>query len=228
MLVLLIVLTVAACNVENKTAKNNTTPPKLVLSKDAEEESLNEMISDYENPSRVIWQKPEKVIEMLGDISDHTIADIGAGTGFFAFRLLPKAKKVIAIDIDERFIQFMDSTKKHLADTLAAKLETRLTNETSPNLKMDEADDVLFVNSYSYIKNRISYLSKIKAVLRKGGQVLIIDYKKTDIPYGPPVDAKLDVKEVENELRNAGFSIIVSDSQSLEYQFIIKAGIIIS
>lgn len=56
--------------------------------------------SDNE-PDRVIWQKPEMVMELLGDMKDKVVADIGAGTGFFTFRLLQQAKKVIAVDIDK-------------------------------------------------------------------------------------------------------------------------------
>ena len=51
--------------------------------------------------SRQVWQKPNLVIELLGDLQDKTIADIGAGVGYFSFRLAEKANRVIAIEIDE-------------------------------------------------------------------------------------------------------------------------------
>lgn len=48
---------------------------------------------DYINTNRVIWQKPDLIIDMFGDLRDKTVADVGAGTGFFAFRLVREAKK---------------------------------------------------------------------------------------------------------------------------------------
>jgi hypothetical protein len=39
---------------------------------------------EYESPDRVIWQKPDLVIQLLGDVTGKTIADLGAGTGISA------------------------------------------------------------------------------------------------------------------------------------------------
>ena len=51
-------------------------------------------------PERVVWQKPEVVIHKMGDLRNKKIADIGAGVGFFTFRLLQTSNEVIASDID--------------------------------------------------------------------------------------------------------------------------------
>ena len=68
---------------------------------------FNDLVADYESKDRLIWQKPDMVITRLGDLSTQTVVDLGAGTGFFAFRMVNQAKKVIALDIDRRFITFM-------------------------------------------------------------------------------------------------------------------------
>ena len=72
------------------TAANVAEQVPLGSSKDGNFESL---IADYENKDRGIWQKPNMVISLLGDLEDKTVADIGAGTGYFTFRIVPKAKK---------------------------------------------------------------------------------------------------------------------------------------
>jgi len=61
-----------------------------------------------------IGKKPEVVIAKLGDLSNMTVADIGAGTGYFSFRLAEKAEKVISIDIDERFLNYIENKKESL------------------------------------------------------------------------------------------------------------------
>ena len=75
----------SACNDLSKS--NSTFDP--VVTKDE---------SGISNPSfndsgRIAWQKPELVMSKLGDLTDKVVADIGAGTGYFTFRLAPRAKK---------------------------------------------------------------------------------------------------------------------------------------
>lgn len=120
------------------------------------------LVSNIESKDRVIWQKPDLVINLLGDLRNKTVADIGAGTGYFAFRLIPKAQKVIAIDIDPRLITFMDSIKVRLSDAAKDRFVTRLAPPDNPKLTDQEADVVILVDTYGYIKKREKYLSHIK------------------------------------------------------------------
>jgi hypothetical protein len=53
--------------------------------------------------------------------------------------------------------------------------------------------------------------------------MIIIDFKKKETPFGPPISERLDVADVEKELREAGYSILKVDEESLDYQYIIKA-----
>ena len=66
------------------------------------ESEFEELVERFEHRDRNQWQQPDKVLTSLGELNGKTIVDIGAGTGYFAFRLLEKGAKVIAVDIDER------------------------------------------------------------------------------------------------------------------------------
>ncbi len=189
----------------------------------ANTDSFKELVSDFEDKDRVIWQKPDLVIKLLGDIQNQTVADIGAGTGYFAFRLIDKSKKVIAVDIDKRFINFMDSIKAKLPDTLQQRFVTRLALPDNPKLEAKEADAILIVNTYCYIENRVDYLKKLIVGLSDTGKIIIIDFKKKNIPVGPPPEAKLADSEVENELQQAGFKKVQIDENTLDYQYIVTA-----
>jgi len=181
---------------------------------------------DYTHTDRVIWQKPNMVIELLGDLSDKTIADIGAGTGFFSLRLTPKAKKVIAIDIDQRFVSYLDSIKHlQLPETLQHKLETRLAKPNDPSLLPEEADIALIVNTIVYMNNRVDYLSTLKKGIKPGGQLLIIDFKKKRTPVGPPQNLKVPAFQIEQELYQAGYREVLVNDTSLDYQYIVMARI---
>ncbi len=184
---------------------------------------FNDLVADYESRDRLIWQKPEMVIQRLGDLSQKTVVDLGAGTGFFAFRIVPKAKRVLAQDIDQRFINFMDSSKMELPIEYRIKFETRLGELNDPKIRKGEADAVIIVNTYMYIQNRVDYMKKLRAGLAKNAMVLIVDYKEKNIPVGPPVNLKVPLSTVERELKSAGFKSIQSDDTSLDYQYIITA-----
>lgn len=183
---------------------------------------------DYRNTNRFIWQKPEMVIDFMGDISNKVVAEIGAGTGFFAFRVARKAKKVIAIDIDQGIINYLDSAKvMELPEIDQAKLEARLGQANDPSLQPGEADIIMVVNTYLFIRDEVGkeYLKKLLDVLPENGEILIIDFKKKKIPINvnAPFEARVPLYEVEFDLEEAGFRNIESNDKALDYQYIVSA-----
>ena len=83
---------------------------------------------------------------------------------------------------------------------------------------------VLIVNTYHHIENRSDYFAKVKKGLTSEGELVIIDFFKTeDIPVGPPVEHKLSMDQVVAELKKAGFTSFEVVVDLLPYQYIIKA-----
>jgi 2-polyprenyl-3-methyl-5-hydroxy-6-metoxy-1,4-benzoquinol methylase len=201
----------------------NTQDDKQHLNQSIEEP--NQTVDDvYHNIGRAIWQKPGLVIEKLGDVSDKTIADIGAGTGYFSVKLAPKSKKVIAIEIDTNLLRKIDSLKTTLPLDSQIKLETRLAMPENPNLLEKEVDIILIINTIAYIPNTEKYLKTIKKGLKKGGKIMIIDYKMKKLPINaPPKAERIYLDVLEDLLIKSGYTLIQSDDTSLEYQYIITA-----
>lgn len=190
----------------------------------SDNQTANDMKEDYINTNRVIWQKPNVVIDFMGDIQDKVVADIGAGTGYFAFRIARKAKKVIAIDIDQKFIQYLDSAKvMELPEADQPRLEARFAKPDDPNLNAEEADIIIMVNTFMYIPEniRISYLKKLLNALPKGGKILILDFKRKKTPLGPPQTDRVPLYIAELNLEEAGFSQIETNDKALDYQYLI-------
>jgi cyclopropane fatty-acyl-phospholipid synthase-like methyltransferase len=183
--------------------------------------NFDELAARFEDPSRAQWQKPDKIITSLGPLDGKTVADIGAGTGYFSFPIAKQAAKVIAIDIDQRFLDYIDHKKQ--THKIGANIETRLTTPDSPGLEAREVDMVLIVDTFHHIEHRVEYLKKLKKCLRKDGLLVIIDFKKMKTPPGPPVELRLAEGEVESELKSAGFAIVSANSGMLPYQYVIKA-----
>jgi len=177
------------------------------------------LVERFENPEREKWQKPEEVIKFLGNLKGKTIVDIGAGTGYFSFRLAPLAKAVIAADVDERFLDFMrkKNEEKGFTNLILRKAEY----EKHP-VQEREADLVFSVNVYHHIESRKEYFSELYQKLKKGSLLVIVDFKKGDFPQGPPDSMKISENDVVKELENAGFKKVTLDTKTLPYQYMVK------
>ncbi len=218
---LFLLFLITACQ-QNTNTVNPTTQNESSTAID-NQAPFDDLVSELERMDRVIWQKPDIVLQKLGNIEGKTIADIGAGSGYFSFRMVNKAEKVIAIDIDKRFISFMDSISTQLPPVVESHFETRLATPTDPKLYTAEVDGIIIVNTYSYISNRVPYLKTLINGMKQNAKILIIDYKKKNTAIGPPTDERVAMDEVEKELLQAGFRTISTDDTSLDYQYIVTA-----
>lgn len=186
------------------------------------DQDFETLVERFENKERDNWQRPDAVLALMGDLTNKTVADIGAGTGYFSFRIAPKAAKTLAIDIDERFLKYIaNKHKTQYADTL--RLVTRLSQPNNPGLQPKEVDVVIVVNVYHHIDARTEYFRLVAQGLKAGGKLYIVDFKKGDYPMGPPDRLKIDVPQIRKELQAAGFARVQQASIDLPYQFVLVA-----
>lgn len=226
-IIILFFLMITGCkNSQQENSAERVPPPDTVPPKANNTypvEDFDNLVKKLEDPGRVNWQNPDKVIEKMGDLEGKTVADIGVGTGYFAFRLVRRGAKVIGIDIEEKFLEYIENRKSDLPGSLSENITTRLTVPDDPNLRPNEVDWVLLVNTYYILDNRISYLRKIRDGLKPGGKLIVVDYKSGDLPVGPNEEEKIQANDAVAEMERAGFRIIDKDLTSLQYQYIIVA-----
>lgn len=174
-----------------------------------------------QNIGRSSWQKPELLISKMGDVAGKKIADIGAGTGYFSYRLAYRGANVIAIDVDPDMISLMDGFTANLPSEVANRIETRLAEADDPLLAISEVDGAIIINTIAYIEDKTSYLATLHRGIKEG-YVMIVDYKnKTlEIP-APPFEERVSSKEVQQHLKAAGFTNIEVDDSTLEYQYVV-------
>lgn len=156
-----------------------------------------------ENPARDAWQKPHEVITALALRSDETIADIGAGTGYFTRRFARHAAKVYAVDIDPKILE-------RAKQGASANIEFVLAQPDDPKLAPASVDTIFFCDVLHHVSNRAAYYAKLERALKPGGRIVIVDFYKKQLPVGPPVSMKISEKEVESELDAAGFRLAKS------------------
>ncbi len=158
------------------------------------------------NPSREKWQKPNEVVRALEIRPDEVIADIGAGTGYFARRFARHAARVYAVDIEPKLLE-------QAARDAPENLITVHAAPDDPKLPPNSVDTVFFCNVLHHIENRPEYLKKLAAALRPGGRIVNIDFYKKELPVGPPPSMKLTEEEVVSTFKAAGFQ----QSKSLDF-----------
>lgn len=184
---------------------------------------FEDLVKSFESPERVRWQKPNQIIDKMGELKGKTVLDIGSGTGYFSFRLAAKGAKVIAGDVNDQFQAYIKNKQKDL-NLSEEQLSTRKLGYDSPKLKPQEADHVIIVNTYHHVENRVAYFKKVLGGLKAGGKLWVIDYKKQETPQGPPLSMRLTTAQVMKELSEAGFGKIDVDSKMMPYQYMVVAG----
>ena len=158
----------------------------------------------FDDPARDAWQKPHEVVEALQLSPDAAVADIGAGTGYFAVRLAhmtPKGR-VYAVDIEPDMVKYLAERAQKSG---LANLTPVLAAPDDPKLPA-KVDLALMVDTYHHVSQREAYFRKLAAHLKPGGAVAIIDFTK-ESPVGPPPAARLTASEVKAEMQRAGYAL---------------------
>jgi cyclopropane fatty-acyl-phospholipid synthase-like methyltransferase len=156
----------------------------------------------FDDPERDAWQKPAEVIAALKLAPGAAVADIGSGTGYFAVRLaraVPQGK-VFGADLEPDMVRFLN---ERAAKEKLPNLSSHLAAENGPKLPTP-VDLVLVVDTYHHIGDRARYFRELRAALKAGGRVAIIDFK-LDSPTGPPVKHRVPPKIVAEEMALAGY-----------------------
>ncbi len=121
------------------------------------------------------WQKPNEIFQALGVQPGWTVADIGAGSGYFTFLLskrVGQSGQVLAVDTNPTAITYL---KQKIAEQRLRNVLTVLSNEKDPLLLSQTLDLALVVETYHEFRFPIQMLAGIRGALKRGGLLCIID-----------------------------------------------------
>lgn len=149
------------------------------------------------------WQKPDEVIYELHLKPKQVVADIGAGEGYFSFRIATTEPtvKVYAAEIEKEMVKDLAETAKERAIRNVLPFQI---NPSTPNLP-EKIDLALLVDTYHEMNNRIEYFEKLRSFLRPNGRIAIIDVPTDSI--GAKGEHKISKDNVVKELTAAGFRL---------------------
>ena len=130
----------------------------------------------YEGFGRDGWQKPDQVIEALGPLQSAQVADLGAGGGYFTFRLADAVGPegaVYAVDIDPDMTQYLEGRAQ---DEGRENIRVVLAKPDDSLLPPGEIDLIFTVNTYHHLQHRSDYLAHLAGSLRPGGRIAVIEF----------------------------------------------------
>ncbi len=153
--------------------------------------------------SRATTELPDRVLDALALDSTSTVADIGAGTGFFTFRLARRVPlgRVYAVDIQPEMLALLRAR----ADSLGlGNVEMVRGTEQNPNLPPGRIDVALVVDSYHEFSFPREMTRHIREALRPGGRLVLVEYRGEDETLGIKPLHKMTEAQARREMEAAG------------------------
>ena len=161
-------------------------------------------ISWLDRPERQDEERPAVVIDALGLREGDVAADLGAGSGYFTFRIAPKVGKtgrVLAIEIQD---EMLEAIRQRASALHVTNVEAVKGSETDPRLPAGGVDLVLMVDVYHELAYPFEVMTEVRKALKPGGRVVFVEYRKED-PKVPIKEVhKMSVEQLEKEMKAVG------------------------
>ncbi len=180
---------------------------KVYMGREISQTVSSHAISWLERRDREGEERPSLVMENLDLEPDAVIADIGAGSGYFSFLLAPLVPqgKVIAVDVQQEMLDFVEGSKKLKR---IANVETLLGTVEDTRLPEGTVDLVLMVDAYHEFSHPREMMESIVKGLVPGGRVVFLEYRGEDpkVPIKPL--HKMTVKQITREMEAVGLEFV--------------------
>lgn len=175
-------------------------------------------IGMLDDPKRDAYQRPHEVLAALNLKPGEVIADIGAGSGYFSFRLghhVGAKGKVYAVDVSPDMIRHIN---RRIRETKATNVVSILAESDDPLLPDRSVDRFFVCDVWHHVEDRAKYLSLMKKMLKPGGEVVMIDFHKKELPFGPPLQMKIAREDLIKQMESNGFRLS-KEHTFLPYQY---------
>jgi SAM-dependent methyltransferase len=162
-----------------------------------------------ERDNREKEEAPSKAIALLELAPDAVIADIGAGSGYYSFRIAPKVPRgrVVAVDIQPEMLEFL---RKESARLGVANVQPHLGAIDDVKLPPASLDAALMVDAYHEFDHPVEMLASLRAALKPKGRIYLLEYREEDpkVPIKP--HHKLSEAQARKEFEAAGFHFVMN------------------
>lgn len=175
-----------------------------------------------DDPARQLWLPPAEVIAALCLRAGDTIADVGAGTGYFSLPLAQAAGpegKVYAVDAQEEMLLLL---RQKLDQAACINVEPIRAEADQTGLPATSCALFFLANLWHEIEDRAAVLKEARRVLKMGGRIAILDWRPDVEPEpGPPLAHRVDPLQAAADLRSTGF-VQVTVAVSCRYSWLVQ------
>jgi 2-polyprenyl-3-methyl-5-hydroxy-6-metoxy-1,4-benzoquinol methylase len=179
-------------------------------------EDVEKYIAFLDRSDRAVWQKPGEVVAALGLTGKETVVDLGAGSGYFTFRLaraLPQGR-VVAADTEAEMIRHIHH--KVMADGVS-NVQATLIAPGDPTIPK-ESDLVFVCDVLHHVPDRAAWLHKATAEMKPGARLVLIEFREGPLPEGPPESVKISRAQIVALAAASGLSLVSEQPDLLPYQ----------
>lgn len=167
-----------------------------------------QLIERWESSDRAAWQRPEQLVAALGVKTGQSIADIGAGSGYFTLRFaeaVGRGGRVFAVDIDRELLAYLDRRARLRQ---LAQVTTVRGGADAPGLAPASIDLAFICDTLHHIDQPAAYLERVRDSLRAGGRLAIVEFRKVHEPFGPPFEHRMDRARIVSLAAEAGMRLV--------------------
>ena len=173
-----------------------------------------------ERPEREREERTDLLIEALPLREDSVVADIGAGTGYFSFRMAKRvpAGRVLAVDIQQEMLDIIEARK---AGGAPANVETVLGDEKNPNLLNSSVDVILIVDAYHEFSYPYEMGVAMARALKPGGVLVLIEYRAEDPSVPIKRLHKMTEEQTKREMTAVGLEWVRTEDFLPQQHFLV-------
>jgi ubiquinone/menaquinone biosynthesis C-methylase UbiE len=177
--------------------------PEAVLAQLASRPAA-EWIKTLESPDRIASLRTDEVVAKLNLKSGEVVADLGAGSGLFAFPLARAvgAGRVYAVELDEGFLTHIRAKAKAENVTNIVPVAGKFTD---PSLPARDVDVAFFHDVLHHVENRPAYLKSVTGYLKPGGRIVVIEFNPGDSPHKDQPELVVSKEQTAAWMAQAGF-----------------------
>ena len=172
-----------------------------------------------ESKERQSYQNTKEILSMMDLKTSYVVADLGCGSGYFTIPISHKVKKVYGIDIQKEMLAYIE---QKIEKQKILNIETLLSKENEIPLQNESIDLLLTVNTLHEFHDRERIINEMQRVLKPKGKAAIIDFKKEDTGFGPPVSIRISKEQASHRFEKQGLTVF--KSHDLKYHYLVIFG----
>lgn len=179
-----------------------------------------ENVEVLESPERLQFLNPDVILDKAGLRNEMVLADLGCGTGYFTIPASRRVKKVYALDVQQGML---DILRGKIEKQKISNIEAILSEESHIPLPDSSVDVLLMGNVFHELEDRNAILTEVKRILSSNGKLVIVDWLKIEMDFGPPVEERLTAENMISICEDNGFDVL-EQSDAGPYNYLLIFG----